>query len=564
MTAILLILLLAAGWLLLSQSKKLKAAEVTRQQQAATFEQQLTELRNQISSSEQARTTAQAEAQKRQEEVQALSRYTPIIDAERHAQEVRATAEREAKAIIQKAENDATTLRQAAARELAQAQVESKDIREQAGLKARVLQTQADGLITKAQEEAKYILTTANQQAEEIAGEALAAAKNATQLEKTVQALKNVITGYGDQYLIPSYTLLDSLANDFTHTEAGNKLKIARDRTRHMVKGRQAAKCDYVEAVRSTSAENFVTDAFNGKVDSILASAKHDNYGTLAQQIKDAYALVNNLGKPFRDARILPEYLTARLEELRWVTITHELKLQEREEQRVIKEQIREEEKARRDFEKAQRDAAKQEDTLQKAIDKVQQQAARASDEQRAAFEAQLQELEARLQQAQEKNQRALSMAQQTKSGHVYIISNIGSFGEHVYKIGMTRRLEPLDRVRELGDASVPFEFDVHALLFSEDAPNLERALHRHFLRAQINKANPRKEFFRVDLGQIKAEIEQLGIETKWTMMAEAREYRESLAIEQAMANNTLDQAEWEKFQLENEGTEVEPEEIEA
>lgn len=155
-------------------------------------------------------------------------------------------------------------------------------------------------------------------------------------------------------------------------------------------------------------------------------------------------------------------------------------------------------------------------------------------------------------------------MAQQTKSGHVYIISNIGSFGEHVYKIGMTRRLEPLDRVRELGDASVPFEFDVHALLFSNDAPALERDLHRHFLNNQINKVNPRKEFFRVDLAQIRSEIERLGIDTKWTLAATARQYRESLAVEQALTNDTRYRAEWEKFQLENIPTELEAEEQEV
>jgi hypothetical protein len=286
-----------------------------------------------------------------------------------------------------------------------------------------------------------------------------------------------------------------------------------------------------------------------------------DNYGTLAQQINDAYARVNHLGKPFRDARITPEYLQARLEELRWATVAHELKLKEREEQRLIREQIREEEKAGREFEKAQRDAAKQEETIQNAIDKVQQQAAKASEEQRAVFEEQLRDLAARLQTAQEKNQRALSMAQQTRSGHVYVISNIGSFGEHIYKIGMTRRLEPLDRVRELGDASVPFEFDVHAMLFSDDAPALERNLHRHFLTNQVNKVNPRKEFFRVELSRIRTEIERLGIETKWTLSAEARQYRESLAVEQALANNTLNRADWEKYQMDTIDTEPEPEE---
>jgi hypothetical protein len=98
------------------------------------------------------------------------------------------------------------------------------------------------------------------------------------------------------------------------------------------------------------------------------------------------------------------------------------------------------------------RDAAKEEDLVRKAMEKAQQQMQQASAEQRIKFEMQLLELEEKLKLAEERNQRALSMAQQTKRGHVYIISNIGSFGENVYKIGLTRRLEPLDRVRELGD----------------------------------------------------------------------------------------------------------------
>lgn len=99
-------------------------------------------------------------------------------------------------------------------------------------------------------------------------------------------------------------------------------------------------------------------------------------------------------------------------------------------------------------------------------------------------------------------------MAQQTKSSYVYIISNFGSFGDGVFKIGMTRRLEPLDRVRELGDASVPFTFDVHALIYSEDAPALEAELHRHFNEHRLNLVNNRKEFFRVDLDELKAKLE--------------------------------------------------------
>lgn len=142
-------------------------------------------------------------------------------------------------------------------------------------------------------------------------------------------------------------------------------------------------------------------------------------------------------------------------------------------------------------------------------------------------------------------------MAQQTRTGHVYVISNIGSFGEEVFKIGMTRRLEPLDRVRELGDASVPFGFDVHAMIYSEDAPMLEKKLHRHFLRQQINKVNPRKEFFKINLEGIREELGRLGVETHWTMLADANEYRESLKIEQEIATNPNVEKEWARHQME-------------
>jgi len=141
-------------------------------------------------------------------------------------------------------------------------------------------------------------------------------------------------------------------------------------------------------------------------------------------------------------------------------------------------------------------------------------------------------------------------MAQQTKRGHVYIISNVGSFGEDVFKIGLTRRLEPLDRVKELGDASVPFEFDVHAMIHSEDAPALEHSLHRHFIANQLNKVNPRKEFFRASLETIREEVEKLGIVASWTMAAAAMHFRESQAIERAIKEDPNAYQAWVKRQL--------------
>jgi hypothetical protein len=183
-------------------------------------------------------------------------------------------------------------------------------------------------------------------------------------------------------------------------------------------------------------------------------------------------------------------------------------------------------------------------------MEKARAQMEQASDEQRAKYETQIAELEQKWKEAEIRNQRAKSMAQQTKSGHVYIISNIGSFGENVYKIGMTRRLEPLDRVRELGDASVPCAFDVHAMIWSEDAPALETKLHRQFALSQLNKINYRKEFFKVNLQEIREILEKDDFKIKWTITAEAREYRESLAIEEALKDNPEAQKAWLERQL--------------
>ena len=132
---------------------------------------------------------------------------------------------------------------------------------------------------------------------------------------------------------------------------------------------------------------------------------------------------------------------------------------------------------------------------------------------------------------------KTLTIAQQTKKGHVYIISNVGAFGDGVYKIGQTRRLNRQDRIDELGDASVPFDFAVHAWIESENAPALEHRVQKRFLAMQVNKMNSRREFFRVPLKDIREEIGRLSQTesftiTHWTDVATAAQYRESLDIE--------------------------------
>lgn len=487
-------------------------------------------------------------ARSQESRIQELSKYQDIVDVAAEVQKLRNEAEKELVDKRTKASEEIQAMRNAAEQEVADAKQEAKELREKSKARYESIINDADARLASVDTEAKRILSEAESRAKEIAGEAYEAAGKAKEYEKTVTALKNIIDGYGTQYLKPTYSLLDELAEDFGYTEAGQQLKIARENTARMVKAGTAATCNYVEENRRKTAIAFVIDAFNGKVDSILSKTKKDNYGTLEQRILDAYQLVNYNGKAFRDAAITPEYLSARLEELKWGVRVQELKSKAQEEQRQIREQMREEERARREYEKAIKDAAKEEEMLRKAMEKAQKQIESATEAKRAEYEAKLEDLRQKLVEAEARGQRALSMAQQTKHGNVYVISNIGSFGENVYKVGMTRRLDPLDRVRELGDASVPFPFDVHAIIESEDAPGLENTLHKALSLMQVNKVNPRKEFFRVNIADIKSMVENMGLNTTWTMDAAAAEYRETLAIEEAMKNDPDSKRRWEEY----------------
>lgn len=506
---------------------------------------------------DEAKRSSDEAAQRFQQQIDALNRELLSLrpfENVRDAMAATAALREQGRRILAEAAKEANVIRAAAL-------TEADQVRSEAVLAANALkldakashadaQAKTAALIDGANKRAEIIIADAEARALEVAGDAYRAIKEADQLRRVAAAMENVIEGYGDRYLVPTYSLLDQLGEAYGFDQAGRELTAAREISRNLVSSGRAADCDYADPNRRETALRFVLDAFNGKVDTILARAKSDNAGTLEQQTKDAFALVNHNGAAFRNARITADYLVSRLKELKWAVSIQALKERDKEEQRRIREQIREEEKAQREIERALKESAKEEDVLQKALQKVQAQVAKANDEQRAVYEARLLELQGKLADAEAKNQRALSMAQQTKAGHVYVISNVGSFGEDVLKVGMTRRLEPADRIRELGDASVPFNFDIHAMIWTDDAPALERELHRRFVRSQINKVNPRKEFFRIPLAAIRECVDAMGLEAAWTISAEATQYRETQAIERSLQSNTSAAQEWLRTQM--------------
>lgn len=201
----------------------------------------------------------------------------------------------------------------------------------------------------------------------------------------------------------------------------------------------------------------------------------------------------------------------------------------EQEEQRLIREQMKEEARLQRQYEEAIKDAEREELLFRRLLEKAKEELGKVSGNEYSLTLAKISELEARLKEAEEKGQRAKSMAEQTRRGFVYVVSNIGAFGEGVYKIGLTRRLDPQERVDELGGASVPFHFDVHAMCYSEDAPSLENSLHKYFTNRRINAVNLRKEFFRVSLEEIETAIKNiLGTEVDFIKSVKASDYYES------------------------------------
>lgn len=197
---------------------------------------------------------------------------------------------------------------------------------------------------------------------------------------------------------------------------------------------------------------------------------------------------------------------------------------------------MREEVRLQKEYEAAIRTAEEDEQRFRRLIEKARNELALLNSHEYALTLAIIAELEIKLEEAQLKGARAKSLAEQTRRGFVYVISNLGAFGENVYKIGLTRRLDPQERVDELGGASVPFRFDIHAVCFSEDAPALERALHKKFSHKRINAVNFRKEFFRVSLEEIQGALKELVThEVDFKFTTKANDYFESRRLLEAI-----------------------------
>lgn len=268
--------------------------------------------------------------------------------------------------------------------------------------------------------------------------------------------------------------------------------------------------------------------AFNGECDSIIRKVKFNNVERIEDRIVKIAEKINKLNERNKIS-ITKAYMNLKLEELHLV-YEYELKKQEeKEEIRRIREEEREAQKVAKELEAARKNIDKEHSHYSNALENAKLQLQTASDDEKQALQEKVDELENKLSEIQTSIEELDYREANMKAGYVYIISNIGSFGENVYKIGMTRRLEPMDRINELGDASVPFKFDVHAMIFSDDAPKLEAALHNAFETKKVNMVNGRKEFFHVSLEEIEKVVKENYEKTvEFNRNTDAEEFRET------------------------------------
>ena len=328
---------------------------------------------------------------------------------------------------------------------------------------------------------------------------------------------------------------------DFQNSEAYKvQWKIIRDKQKQLVKQDKAVSGDMNWRLNGdlnkgkkmiNNLKKLLIKAFNDECDVLINTVKIHNYDSHVNQMLKSRDIISNLGSSMEIA-ITPEYLDLKIDELN-VALDYQMKKdEEKEERREARERLKEQRALQQELDEAREKFKKEQRHYEQAMSVLKHRIQNSDGEERQMLESKKLELEIRLNDIDKSLAEIDYSESNERAGYVYVISNIGSFGKDIYKIGMTRRLEPMDRIYELGDASVPFRFDVHAMIFSDDAPTLESKLHKAFENRKINKINQRREFFGVTLEEIKAVIKSNFDKTvEFIDFPEADEYRRSLKL---------------------------------
>lgn len=320
-----------------------------------------------------------------------------------------------------------------------------------------------------------------------------------------------------------------------TSEECKNKLALLKAEESALIKNNNAL-IEHTEAQSSkkviTNNEKQILRCFSAECDNVLLNLTVKNIDSSRSKITRSFESLNRIFS-VDGMELSNQMLDYKLKELDLVYTFSLKKEQEKEIQKAIKEQMREEAKAQRELENKKKQLQKDQTQCNNEVKKLMMYMQKTNNDiEKKLYVDKIHELEEKIKELEKEQTSVAEREANAKAGYVYVISNIGSFGKDIYKIGMTRRLEPMDRINELSSASVPFAFDVHAMIFSTDAPELESKLHQIFDKNRVNRINTRKEFFHVGLDKIEEAVKDNFDNTvEFTRIPAAKEYNESMRM---------------------------------
>lgn len=370
-------------------------------------------------------------------------------------------------------------------------------------------------------------------------------ARHMSDIEKLDTEIKNrekQIIDLDDEILVQDFGLYRPHYNFANALDYKDKLAEIRSKQKALIKNKDAVTGatnwkvnDSLSKGRKmvNDTQKLLLRAFNTECDELISKVKYTNYDASLNRIYKSAESISKLGT-IMNISVKQTYLNLKVEELQLSFEYQQKKQEEKEAQKAARAELREAARLQKEIEAQRKKIAKEQTHYQTAYDHILKQLEQSPEDEalltkKSELENQLQDIDKAIKDIdyREANQRA---------GYVYVISNIGAFGPDIYKIGMTRRLDPQDRVDELGDASVPFNFDVHAMIFSDDAPTLETALHKAFEDRKLNMVNTRREFFHVTLDEIKDVVKKNFDKTvEFIDVPDAEQYRISLKMQQEM-----------------------------
>lgn len=394
---------------------------------------------------------------------------------------------------------------------------ENKQLKQKIDELEAMLSPEQQNLLTLKDEirELEQTIKDKNNEAANISSELDNRKRTIQELDTQIEKKRSQSASFDDLLMLESFGLYKPRFN-FTKVEDYKKrIDIIRQRQKEMIKNNTAALGAQNWTVNGSASQGkkmikdmqkLLLRAFNSECDELVEKVKYNNFNTSLKRISSSCAAISKLGS-MMNISISNTYKQAKIDELTLAFEYAQKKQTEKEAEKEERARLREEAKLQKEIEEARKKIEKEQTHYINALAKLNLQLSQNPTS--AALLAKKSELESKVADAEKALKDVDYREANKRAGYVYVISNVGAFGENVYKIGMTRRLDPQERVDELGDASVPFNFDVHAMIFSDDAPKLEAALHKAFEDKKVNMVNPRREFFNVSLDEIKKVIRQ-------------------------------------------------------